>query len=176
MFYQEDLSTNNINPKQSLSNYNERIQNTSFLQVSIDNTFTCAKTYSLDSSNYSQDSILNLNTASCDSASNNIDFIKYSVKSENQENIDNLVKSDNQINLFNAQILNDKVHELNKKINFMNLHSLNPNPQINYNIVSMIENFDLIIAQINTDIIVKGQLTPKSTKNIDSKKIFEYEL
>lgn len=176
MFYQEDLSANKINPKQSLPNFSECLSNTSFLQVSIDKNLECEKIYSLDSSDYSQDSIINLNSKTCDNSSNNIDFIKYSVKSENQENSNNLAKSDNQFDFTNIQILNDKVQELNKKINFITLHSLNLNPQINYNIISMIENFDSIINQINTEVIGKGQLTPKSIKNIGSKKIFEYEL
>lgn len=175
MFYQEDLSTNKINPKQSSLNYKDRVHNTQFLQITTDNRFEREKIYSLDSLDsydYTKDDILNINSTSNDTISN-IDFIKYSIKSEN---IDNQIESDNQIILSNVQKLNQKVQEFNKKINFMSSHSVNINPQINLNIISMIENFDLIISQINSEIIVKGQLTPKSTKNIGSKKIFEYEL
>ncbi len=167
MFYQEDLCSNKPKPNPSLLNYSEKIQTTPFLQVTIDSNpnIECIQTYSLeslDSSDYSQDN--NSLGVSCDNSSNDIDFFKYSIKSKNQNDLSNI------------QILNDKVQELNKKINFLNLHSININPQINHNIASMIDNFDTIITQINSDIIAKGQLTPKSTKNIGSKKIFEYEL
>ena len=173
MFYQEDLSTNKINPKQSSLNYKDRVHNTQFLQVNTDNRFEREKIYSLDSYDCTKDDILNINSTSNDNTLSNIDFIKYSIKSEN---IDNQIECNNQIILSNVQKLNQKVQEFNKKINFINSHSLNLNPQVNLNIISMIENFDLIISQINSDIIAKGQLTPKSTKNNGSKKIFEYEL
>lgn len=153
MFYQEDLSTSKTNNKSNIKT-GFIIDNTNLtLQIDIDSNFSNQSSHS-ELDNFYSDSD---------------DFFIYESKIVSVADLEC-------IDFKKMQILNKKLYELNEKINFVKKNKININPQINFNLDAIIDNFDMLIGQINMDVIANAQLTPKSTKLISSKKIFQYDL
>ncbi len=156
MFYQEDLSTSKTNNKSNIKTGFIIDNQNLTLQIDVD-------------SNLSNQSLQSESDDYYDQSNSSIDFLSYESKilsMPDQEFID----------LKKIQVLNKKLYELNEKINFVKKNKININPEINSNLETIIDNFDVLIGQINMDVIANAQLTPKSTKSLSGKKIFQYDI
>ncbi len=156
MFYQEDLSTSKTNNKSNIKTGFIIDNQNLTLQIDVD-------------SNLSNQSLQSESDDYYDKFNSSIDFLSYESKilsMPDQEFID----------LKKIQVLNKKLYELNEKINFVKKNKININPEINSNLETIIDNFDVLIGQINMDVIANAQLTPKSTKSLSGKKIFQYDI
>ncbi len=157
MFYQEDLSTCKSNKKKDIiENY---MLNNSNLNLKID-----VESFSSESHDLSTESNDNDTFNDNDSESNTEKNYLSDLGDLGSES-----KFNNKLHL-----LSKKINELNEKINFINKHNINMSPSTGLNVDMIIENFDLIIGQINMGIIGNGQITPKSTRTVE-KKIFQFE-
>ncbi len=157
MFYQEDLSTSKTNNKSNIKKGFIIDNQNLTLQIDVDSNLSNQSSHSeSESHNFYK-------------RSDSIDFSSYDSKILS-------IPDHEFIDSKKIQILNKKIYELNEKINFVNKNRINTNPQINSNLETIIDNFDILINQINMDVIANAQLTPKSTKSLSGKKIFQYDI